>query len=79
MKGLNSVALALMVIGGINWGLVGLFDFNLVSAIFGIDSWFTNLIYILVGLASLYGFYLFYPLTKGTEVTQRGQPAAERR
>ncbi len=62
MKTLNAVALALIIIGGINWGLVGLFDFNLVAAIFGIDSWFSNLIYILVGLAALYSIVLFKPV-----------------
>jgi uncharacterized membrane protein YuzA (DUF378 family) len=47
------IALILVVIGGINWGLVGLFDFNLVTAIFG-DSIITTIIYVLVALAALY-------------------------
>jgi hypothetical protein len=64
MKVLNAVALVLVIVGGLNWGLVGLFDFNLVSAIFGIDSWFTNLIYILVGLAAIYAFVLLKPVTE---------------
>lgn len=51
---LNWVALILLIIGGLNWGLVGLFDFNLVNAIFGGDNWFTALIYILVGVAAIY-------------------------
>lgn len=51
---LNATALALVIIGAINWGLVGLFDFNLVAALFGDDSALTNLIYILVGLSGLY-------------------------
>ena len=62
MKALNAVALVLVIIGGLNWGLVGLFDFNLVAAIFGEDSWFSNLIYILVGLAALYSIYLLKPV-----------------
>ena len=64
MKTLNVVALILVIVGGLNWGLVGLFDFNLVSAIFGLDSWFTNLVYILVGIAAIYSFYLLKPITQ---------------
>jgi len=63
MKALNATALVLVIVGGLNWGLVGLFDFNLVSAIFGADTWITNLIYILVGLAALYSFVLLKPVT----------------
>lgn len=62
MKTVNAIALALVIIGGLNWGLVGLFDFNLVSAIFGLDSWFTNLVYILVGIAAIWSFVLFRPV-----------------
>jgi uncharacterized membrane protein YuzA (DUF378 family) len=47
-------ALILLIIGGINWGLVGAFDFNLVSAIFGDFTFLTRLIYILVGLSGIY-------------------------
>ena len=63
MKALNATALVLIIVGGLNWGLVGLFDFNLVSAIFGVDTWFTNLIYILVGIAAIYSFVLLKPVT----------------
>ncbi len=62
MKAVNAIALILIIVGGINWGLIGLFDFNLVSAIFGIDTWLTNLIYILVGIAAIYGFVLLRPV-----------------
>lgn len=72
MKALNMIAHVLVIIGGLNWGLIGLFDFNLVSAIFGIDSWFTNLIYIVVGLSALWSIYTIYPLSKGTEVMHHG-------
>lgn len=54
MKTLNVIALALLVIGGLNWGLVGLLDFNLVSALFGIDSIVSNAIYVIVGLSAIY-------------------------
>lgn len=71
MKTLNAIALALLVIGGLNWGLVGLFQFDLVAKLFGGElgprSSLSNLVYILVGLAALYGLYLFRPLTLGED------------
>lgn len=51
---LNWIALILLVVGGLNWGLVGLFQLNLVSAIFGGAVWLERLIYILVGVAAIY-------------------------
>lgn len=45
----------LVLIGGLNWGLVGAFEWNLVNALFGSVSWLERLIYILVGLAALMG------------------------
>lgn len=54
---LNSVdwiALVLLMIGGVNWGLVGVFDFNLVEAIFGQFTFMTRLIYDIVGLSAIY-------------------------
>jgi uncharacterized protein len=69
MKALNAIALVLIIVGGLNWGLVGLFDFNLVSAIFGVDTWFTNLVYILVGLAAIYAFVLLKPVMSDRAVS----------
>lgn len=54
--GVHIVAFWLLVIGGLNWGLVGLFQFNLVEAIFGSVGWLESLIYILVGLSALFMF-----------------------
>ena len=54
MKKFDVLVWALLAIGGLNWGLVGLFDFNLVSAIFGEMSGISRLIYIAVGLAAAY-------------------------
>ncbi|MPM89175.1 hypothetical protein SDC9_136283 [bioreactor metagenome] len=51
------IALILVIVGGLNWGLVGLFDYNLVDAIFGVGSALSRIIYILVGLAALYTIY----------------------
>ena len=51
------IALLLVIVGGLNWGLVGLFDFDLVAAIFGVGSALSRIVYILVGLAALYMIY----------------------
>ncbi|MDR5755304.1 MULTISPECIES: DUF378 domain-containing protein [unclassified Caballeronia] len=48
------VAGALVIIGGLNWGLVGLLRFDLVAAIFGAGSAGSRIVYVLVGLAALY-------------------------
>ena len=72
MKALNTVALILIIVGGLNWGLVGLFDFNLVAAIFGVDSWLSNLIYILVGIAAIYGIALLKPVMNSGKGTAHG-------
>ena len=52
------IAYALTIIGGLNWGLVGAFDFNLVSAIFGEQTILSRIVYILVGLSALYLIYM---------------------
>lgn len=51
--GAACVAKWLVIIGGLNWGLVGAFDFNLVNAILGSMSWLERLVYVLVGLSAL--------------------------
>lgn len=56
-RGIGWLATALVIIGALNWGLVGLFHFNLVAAIFGRFEWLTRAIYVLVGLAGLYEIY----------------------
>ncbi|TSC94197.1 MAG: hypothetical protein CEN91_18 [Candidatus Berkelbacteria bacterium Licking1014_85] len=53
MKTINTIAMVLLVIGGLNWGLVGLFDYDLVAAIFGDATFLTKLIYDLVGLSAI--------------------------
>lgn len=52
------IALVLVIVGGVNWGLVGLFNFDLVAALFGTMSTLSRIVYILVGLAALYVIYL---------------------
>jgi uncharacterized membrane protein YuzA (DUF378 family) len=51
---LDWVALVLTIIGGLNWGLVGIFNFDVVAAIFGVMSVISQIVYILVGLSALY-------------------------
>lgn len=53
MKTLYYIALTLVIIGALNWLLVGLFSFNLVDAIFGVASILSRIIYILVGVSGL--------------------------
>lgn len=53
METLQKTALVLTIIGAINWGLIGIFDFDLVAAIFGEMSTFSRIIYTLVGVAGL--------------------------
>ena len=60
MKVIDTIALVLIVIGAINWGLVGIFNFNLVEAIFGGLSVLTRIIYNLVGISGLWGIKLIF-------------------
>ncbi len=59
-KVLNATALTIAIIGAINWGLIGIFRFDLVAFIFGDMSWLSRIVYILVGLCGLYliSFYM---------------------
>lgn len=68
MKALNLITLILTIIGGINWGLIALADFNLVTALFGADSTLTNIVYALVGLSSLYQLIPFFRALQVGEV-----------
>ena len=59
MKALDYTALTIAIIGAVNWGLVGIFRFDLIAALFGNMSWFSRLVYILVGLSGLYLLSLY--------------------
>lgn len=59
MKFINGIALTLVIVGALNWLLVGLFEFNLVDAIFGSLSLLTRIIYILVGIAGLWSIAFY--------------------
>ncbi len=60
MKVIDKIALVLIIIGAINWGLIGLFDFNLVATIFGDMTIISRIIYGLVGLSGVWGIKLLF-------------------
>ena len=53
MNTLYKVCLTLVIIGAVNWGMIGLFDVNLVTLLFGEDSVLSNIVYALVGISGL--------------------------
>ena len=59
MKAVDIIALILIIIGAINWGLIGFFQFDLVAAIFGDMSTFSRIIYAIIGIAVLYSISFF--------------------
>lgn len=60
MKVLNSIVLAILIIGAINWGCIGLFNIDLVATIFGgASSMLSKIIYTLVGISGLWAFSFF--------------------
>lgn len=58
-NGLAYTALAIAIIGAINWGLIGFFRFDLVAFLFGNMSWISRIVYGLVGICGLYLITLF--------------------
>lgn len=70
MQALNVITMVLLIIGGLNWGVVGLFHFDFVAALFGgtpgAYSTLTRIVYVIIGIAALYGFALLGPLTGRT-------------
>ncbi|HAV10989.1 MAG TPA: DUF378 domain-containing protein [Candidatus Moranbacteria bacterium] len=67
MKNLNVldwITLILVIIGGVNWGLVGFFNFDLVATIFGNMTLISRVIYGLVGLSSLYLLFMLGSFSK---------------
>ena len=76
MKTLNLVTLALVIIGGINWGLVGAAQFDLVAAIFGgQDAPLARIVYVLVGLSAL---WQIVPLLQGGTSREQVRTGAPR-
>jgi uncharacterized membrane protein YuzA (DUF378 family) len=72
MKAINMITWILLIVGGINWGLVGLFQFDLVAALFGgQDSPLARVVYTLVGISAI---WQLLPMARATKV---GQTRAE--
>lgn len=72
MKVLNIVTLVLLIVGGLNWGLVGLFSFDLVAGIFGAGSFPARVIYILVGVSAVWQLMPLTASLKGDEASSLG-------
>lgn len=71
MKTLQRIALALTIIGAINWGLIGLLNFDLVAAIFGgQDAFLSRVIYSLVGISGLICLTLLFKQWEETNTNQ---------
>ena len=68
MKALDIIAVILLAIGGLNWGLVGMFDFDLVAAVFGDMSTIARIIYVIVGLAAVYQISMLKPISTRWDV-----------
>jgi uncharacterized membrane protein YuzA (DUF378 family) len=64
LNALDWIALILIVVGGLNWGLVGAFKFDLVAKIFGDMSALSRIVYILVGLSAIYTIFILGKLGK---------------
>lgn len=60
METLQKVCLVITIIGAINWGLIGLFDFNLVTSLFGSGSMLSKVVYSLVGITGLINIGLLF-------------------
>ena len=59
-KTMDWLALCVLIIGAVNWGLIGFFQFDLIAGVFGgQDSWFSRILYAIVGIAGIYSFCLF--------------------
>jgi uncharacterized membrane protein YuzA (DUF378 family) len=64
MRALNILTLVLLIVGGLNWLLVGAIDFDLVAALFGDMSPLSRIVYVLVGLSAV---YQIIPLVSGKQ------------
>ena len=66
-KCLNCTALTIALIGAVNWGLIGIFRFDLVAFIFGEMSWLSRIVYTIVGLCGLYLITFYMRLSDGND------------
>lgn len=59
MRTLDSIALVFVVVGAVNWGLIGFFQYDLVSNLFGVNTMLTRIIFAIVGICGLYAISFF--------------------
>jgi uncharacterized membrane protein YuzA (DUF378 family) len=64
-RALDVISLVLLIVGGLNWGLVGLFGFDLVAFLFGDASMLSRAVYVIVGVAALWGIVTAVRVAKG--------------
>lgn len=67
MSALDYIAMALLIVGGLNWAMVGLFDVDMVAVLFGPGSMLTRVVYMLVGLAALYSLYTIAKMARSKQ------------
>lgn len=60
MKTIDFLALLLLIVGGLNWLLIGLFKLNLVDNLFGVNSFIAKSVYIIVGLCAIYSISFLF-------------------
>lgn len=65
MRAVNLLTLVLLIVGGLNWGLVGIFGFDLVAAIFGEMSMLSRIVYALVGFSALWQIVDLFRMGEG--------------
>jgi uncharacterized membrane protein YuzA (DUF378 family) len=75
MKTATWIALILLIVGGLNWLLVGAFNFDLVASLFGDMSALSRIVYVLVGLAALYVLFMSAKLTRSIDSSPAHMPA----
>lgn len=79
LKPVDVVAFVLVIIGALNWGLIGFFDFNLVAWLFGDMSTISRIIYALVGLAGIYCIVALPGMLRRWQVRVPAEAAARER
>jgi uncharacterized membrane protein YuzA (DUF378 family) len=77
MKAINLITLVLVIVGGVNWGLVGLFGLDLLATLFGAGSVLARIVYVLVGLSALWQLVPLVSAISGNEpAVLRGHSAS---
>ncbi|OGH69106.1 MAG: hypothetical protein A3I29_04585 [Candidatus Magasanikbacteria bacterium RIFCSPLOWO2_02_FULL_44_11] len=75
---LDWIALVFLIIGGVNWGLIGFFSYDIISAIFGVASVVTRIVFALVGISALYMVAVAFKIadmSTNQDVERRARPA----